>query len=183
MGKTIKRGQLVAGRLELSKNTGISEQSIRTSLVKLKSTSEITIKTTNKYSVISINNYDEYQQSTNKLTNNQPTTNQQLTTNEEYKKDNKEKKDIYSEFINYFNKATNKKYGLNKNNIPNFTFWSKTYSQNQMRIAIKLALIDDWWKDKLTPERLLRQRNANGVCDNIGDLLNKYEGKYELNQT
>ncbi|MDL2324037.1 DnaD domain protein [Ruminococcaceae bacterium OttesenSCG-928-A16] len=89
-GETIKRGQRVVGRDKLAKEIGLTVQQLRTSLNRLKSTSEITIKTTTKYSVITINNYDTYQadnQRTNQqLTNNQPTTNQQLTTNEESNK-------------------------------------------------------------------------------------------------
>ena len=87
-GQTIKRGQLITGRKSLSDKTGLSEQNIRTCLDKLKSTNEITIKTTNKNSVITVLNYDLYQnketsnqQNNQQLTNNQPTTNQQLTTN------------------------------------------------------------------------------------------------------
>jgi hypothetical protein len=94
-GKIIKRGQMIAGRDKLSQNTGLTEQEIRTCLKKLKSTNEITIKSTNKYSVITICKYDIYQskdkKSTSKTTNNapneQPTSNQQLTTN---KNDNNE---------------------------------------------------------------------------------------------
>lgn len=105
-GITIKRGQLVTGRKALSEITGISEQSIRTCLERLKSTNEITIKTTNKYSIITICEFDNYQdteelnnQPTNQLanqqlTNNQPTTNQQLTTTKEYKEDKNNKKKI-----------------------------------------------------------------------------------------
>ena len=83
---TIQEGQLITGRKELSKQTGISEQSIRTGLTILKSTSTITIKSTSKFSLISILNWHTYQgkstnTSTNKLTNEQPATNQQLTTN------------------------------------------------------------------------------------------------------
>ena len=69
----------------------------------LKSTNEITIKSTNRFSIVTIVNWEKYQinkkQSTNKLTNNltnnQPTTNQQLTTEKEYK--NKELKNIKEE--------------------------------------------------------------------------------------
>lgn len=93
------------------------------------------------------------------------------------------KDNIYVDFIEYFNQCTKKRFKPNKNNVTNFDYWSKQYTQEQMKVAIKLAMLDDWWKDKLTPERLLRQRNANGACDNIGDLLNKYEGKYELHNT
>jgi len=96
-GLTIERGQLVTGRKTLAKETGMSEQNIRTCLVKLKSTGEITNKPTNKYTIITLCNYDTYQnliidnnQQTNQLpnqqlTNNQPTTNQQLTTNKNVK--------------------------------------------------------------------------------------------------
>ena len=51
-GKLIKRGQLITGRKQLAAETGIPEQSIRTALDHLKSTREITIKSTNKYSII-----------------------------------------------------------------------------------------------------------------------------------
>lgn len=96
-GITIGRGEVVVGRKQLAKETGLTEQQIRTALVKLENTAEITIKTTNKYSVITICNYAKYQdiemveqpaeQPTNnqQITNNQPTNNQQITTNEELK--------------------------------------------------------------------------------------------------
>lgn len=82
---TVLPGQIITGRKSLSEDTGITQQSIRTSLKILKSTSTITIKTFTKFSVITINKWDEYQSSTSKLTNKQPTTNQQLTTTKEYK--------------------------------------------------------------------------------------------------
>jgi hypothetical protein len=92
-GEIIKRGQLATGLHTLHKNTGISIQSLRTCLDRLKSTNEITIKSTNRFSIITIIKYEEYQpsqekstnKSTNKLTNNQQTTNKQLTTTKEVK--------------------------------------------------------------------------------------------------
>lgn len=76
-------GQVATTVREIKEKTGINEQPIRTSLKKLISTNEITIKTTNKYSVITLLNYAEYQgtnnQFNNPLTNNQQTTNKQLT--------------------------------------------------------------------------------------------------------
>jgi hypothetical protein len=100
-GQKVKRGQLITGRTKISAVTGISEQSIRTCLHKLESTNEITIKSTNKNSIITLLNYDLYQsednnenitnqQTTSKITNNQLTTNQQLTTNNN---DNNKKND------------------------------------------------------------------------------------------
>lgn len=101
-GIIVKRGQTFVGRHELSRILGISEQGIRTSIKKLKSTNEITTETTNKGTLITIVNFDKYQYSseevTNEITNNsttnQPTSNQQVTINQpQYKKD-KNKKEI-----------------------------------------------------------------------------------------
>ena len=82
-GMDVPRGSLVCGRKKLSKSLGLSEQEIRTSLEHLKSTNEITIKSTNRFSIITIANWEKYQglreestnKSTNNLTNNQPTSN------------------------------------------------------------------------------------------------------------
>jgi len=85
-GRVIKRGQLVTGRNSLSKETGISEQSIRTCLKLLKSTSEITIKTTSRFSLITVCNYETYQcddregsQVSNQVSNQQLTSDQPAT--------------------------------------------------------------------------------------------------------
>ena len=99
----IPKGSLVIGRKSLAETLGITEQNVRTALNHLKSTNEITIKSTNRFSIVTIVNWEKFQvnkkQSTNKvtdnLTNNQPTTNQRLTTEKEYK--NKELKNIKEE--------------------------------------------------------------------------------------
>lgn len=82
MGKVIKRGQLVTGRVALSEELGISEKSIRTCLSRLVDTGEISIKTTNKYSVITICKYEEYQLCEN---DERPANGQQAATTIEYK--------------------------------------------------------------------------------------------------
>ena len=96
-GIMIPRGSLVTGRKELAKNTGLSEQQVRTSLNRLISTNEITISSTNKFSIVTICKYDDYQMvenginqednqdSNQRATSNQPTINQQITTIAEYK--------------------------------------------------------------------------------------------------
>ena len=62
-GIEVLRGQLITGRHSLSEQTGISERSCRTCLIRLKTTREITIRTTNTYSLITVLNYDIYQDS------------------------------------------------------------------------------------------------------------------------
>ena len=100
-GIEIKRGQLLTGRKTLHEKTGISEQTIRTCLKKLEKTKELTINSTNQFSIITVCNYESYQeneyttnqQTNQQLTSDQPATNQQLTTNKKNKKEDNKKND------------------------------------------------------------------------------------------
>jgi len=81
-GHSINRGQLITGRLQLAEELGLSERNIRTALKHLETTSEITIKPTNKFSLITLINYDFYQgngiecdQQTDQQADSQPTNN------------------------------------------------------------------------------------------------------------
>jgi hypothetical protein len=88
-GITVEAGQAITSSDSLAHQTGLTRQNIRTSLTRLKSTNEITITSTNKYTLITITNWASYQMDSNELTSsstststtNQPATNQQLTTN------------------------------------------------------------------------------------------------------
>lgn len=106
-GINVKRGQLITSAGNLSKITRLSLQSIRTCITKLKSTGELTSKTTSHCTILTICNYEYYQDSeiiinkqTNKQTNKRPTNHQQAinkpsTTTKEVKKiRNKEGKEI-----------------------------------------------------------------------------------------
>ena len=59
-GIAIKRGQLITGRSSLSNETGISPQSIRTCLSKLKKSGYIEIETTHHFTLVTINDYENY---------------------------------------------------------------------------------------------------------------------------
>lgn len=92
-GMTIKRGQFVTTQEGLANVLGTTRQPIRRALTNLQTTNEITIKTTAKYTIITVVNYDKYQatnqvanqQKTNKQPTDQPTTNQQPTKTKELK--------------------------------------------------------------------------------------------------
>lgn len=91
-GCTIQRGQRVTSVAQLSQELNISVRSIRTALNHLKSTNEVTIETTSKHSIITINNYNLYQTATNTLTNDRQTTDKQVTNDRQQYKKNKESK-------------------------------------------------------------------------------------------
>lgn len=75
-GKVVQRGQVVIGREKLSEDLKLSVRQIRTALAKLESTGEITKKSTNKYTIVSICKWDNYQVLTN---SDRPTNDQQMT--------------------------------------------------------------------------------------------------------
>ena len=61
MGKTIRRGQAVTSYAHLARDLGFTVQQIRTAMNKLKSTGEITTQSTNKYTIVTIEKWSEYQ--------------------------------------------------------------------------------------------------------------------------
>ena len=67
-GIEVKRGSFITSLQTLSTETGLSVMQVRTALAKLEKTEEITSKTTSKYRIISVKNYDLYQQN-NKQSN------------------------------------------------------------------------------------------------------------------
>ena len=85
-GVTIKRGSFITSYEKLANVCGLSVHRTRTALDKLKA-SELAIKTTNKYTVISINNYSEYNDSGKQMANKWQTNGKQMATTKEYKKD------------------------------------------------------------------------------------------------
>lgn len=102
-GVMVRRGQVKTGRKRLAQETNMSEQQIRNQLNNLQKTNEITIKTTNKYSLITILKYEEYQgrhqNATNKTTNKNS---QKQPTNQPtyiYKEEVKEDKNIRNIYI------------------------------------------------------------------------------------
>lgn len=90
-GITVQAGQCVTGRHSLAKETGLTEQQIRTALNKLKSTGEVTSKIFSKFSLITITSWNEYQQD-NQHSNQQSTSNQPASNHKQECKEGKKGK-------------------------------------------------------------------------------------------
>lgn len=86
-GIELKAGSVVTSRDILAIETGLSVRQVRTSLDKLKSTSEVTIKTSSKGTIIQLVNYEKYQLTTSEATNERPANDQRTTTNKNVKKE------------------------------------------------------------------------------------------------
>jgi DNA-binding FadR family transcriptional regulator len=68
-GIDVKPGQIVSTMNELSEKTMLSRQQLRTVMQRLLATGEITIQSTNRFSIITIENWALYQSDNNFPTN------------------------------------------------------------------------------------------------------------------
>lgn len=102
MGRNLKAGQFVTSRKHLAEDLGFTEMQIRTALKKLESTEEITIETTNRFTIITVMNWENYQSDNDtnnqvfnqQITNKQPTDNQQITNKQPHRKNVKNDKNV-----------------------------------------------------------------------------------------
>ena len=107
-GILIKKGSFITSYEKLSIELGLTIRQIRTAIDKLKTTSEITYQSTNQYSIISINNWNKFQED-NKQIDNQTTIKRQtndkrMTTTNKDNKDNKDNnKEKEKEILKNFN--------------------------------------------------------------------------------
>ena len=60
-GVQIRRGQAIVGRQKLSAETGISEMKIRTCMARLQESGEIEVISSNRFTIVTVCNYDVYQ--------------------------------------------------------------------------------------------------------------------------
>lgn len=105
-GELVQPGQFITSMSNMASDIGISRQNLKTAINHLKSTHTLTTKSTNKWTLVTIEKWAEYQSAgekvtngitnglTNELTSNQLSTNQQPTTIKEYKEYKENKKDI-----------------------------------------------------------------------------------------
>ena len=83
-GKVIhlKPGQIATGRKKIAQCTDLSENKVYRALTVLKSLGNIEIKATNKYSIITVSNWDKYQDENGKRTSSEQQTNSKTATEE-----------------------------------------------------------------------------------------------------
>lgn len=91
---TLKRGQLLTGRKALSTTSGISENIVRSILNQFEINQQITIQKTNRYSIITVLNYDIYQGDNQPNTNQSPTEHQPATSQPPHIKEVKQLKEV-----------------------------------------------------------------------------------------
>ena len=174
-------GQFVYGRKKAAKETGLSEQTIRTTINKLKKLQKLTIKPTNKFSIITINNWDSYQGTQNEtnqqnnqvVTSNQPASNhKQECKNEKNVKNVKPKdKKLFGENSDEFRLGEYLYARILENNPnhlkPDFQLWAIHFDymiRIDKRTAREIAEVilwaqnDDFWKSNILSPKKLREK-------------------------
>ena len=140
-GIELKVGSVITSRDILAIEIGLSVQQVRTSLDKLKSTNEITIKTSSQGTIIQVVNYQKYQVATSETTKEQPKNNQQVTTNKNEKKEKNEKEVILDSWIEY-RKAAKK--SLTQQSIKSILTKMNDYTNEQCKYVINKSIEQGW---------------------------------------
>jgi len=157
-------GDFVFGRKAAAKELRISEQTIRTLLNFLKTSRNLTTKTTNKFSIISIINWSTYQEDENQINQqtNQPLTNNQPATN--HKQTLKELKALKENTISDFSLPEN----IKPETWNAYLEMRKTIKKPATKHAQKL-IIQKLLKMKSDPNLILNQ-SIEGSWQNIYEL-------------
>lgn len=103
-GIEVKRGQKVTSIGHLAEETGLTIRQVRTALQKLEKTKNVTSKATNKFTLVTIENYGLYQSYNDFVTSN--VTNERQTNDNNIKNIKNKKNNIYE-----FQKNQNEDFG------------------------------------------------------------------------
>jgi predicted transcriptional regulator len=198
---TLKKGQLITGRKKLSKETGIAESKIYRTMKMLESEQQIEQQTYNKYTIVTITNYNNYHE--NEQQNEQQTNSKR--TADEHKQELKRIKEELKRIKEELEKEKAKKKGTTKklvrDNPPTFEEWTeyckekgysgianKTYeyyqnmnwedSQGNPLKNWKSKLLANWFKaDNKDKQSDLFTQTCHICGKPIKDFKSKLEGK------
>ena len=169
----IARGSFVSGLRTLSRESGLSLQSVRTGCVTLKSTHMLTIKTTSKWSLITILNYEKYQEVTHLLTNKQHTTNTHTNNKQQENNDNNEKKEESTHVYKKLEYLTN---------IPleDVSLLIKGTGADEEKLRSKGEDLYNWVKSKGKPQKDYKAFLRNAIKKDFPSLTTSQTSRYKL---
>lgn len=170
---SLQPGQFVFGRRKAAIELDMPESSVRDYMKLLESMGNITIRSTNKYSVVTVCQWDIYQSqdgnSDSKLPTDQPTDGQHLDT---IKKDKKGKEKIFSpqayDLLSYWNEQNIVVHQETDNTLRQIEKGLRKFSIDEIKTAIDryVTIYRDpnyYYKHKWTLPKFLTQKN--GVPD------------------
>lgn len=152
-GKVIKRGQILTTTPKIMEALRLTEQQTRTCIGRLKSTGEITCKSTNKYTIITICNYDRYQDDNfasngqNNGQTNTPATDKQRTNN-----------GLYNDILNVSKQINN----INNNNISVCVNNAHTREDKERDLIFQIFFFKNYINPAAEVERFYNNYEAQG---------------------
>lgn len=171
----LQRGQFVFGRKSYSEKTGVSENKIRRFLSLLISDQMIHQQTTNKFSLITITNYDKYQNNDQQATSKIPTNHQPATTPKELKNYKKERiEEIFEHWKVQMGKTTARLTDGRKQKIR--ARLDEGYSVDQIKQAITNCSKSAWHMGKNNNNR--KYNEIDLICRN-GEKLESFRDMQE----
>ena len=201
-GYEVPRGSVVTGLHSLSESLGISIKSVRTALNHLKSTGEVTIKTTNRFSIVSIANWEKFQgnieegasQTASQVAHKGQTSGTQRATYKEYKeikniRREEERESLNPEEVqNLFNKICiffKPCMTIGKSSLPKIRTLRQQYTLDEIREVFERANKSEFLKGKndrswkatfdwiITPENF--EKIMDGNYDNSESQKSTYQ--------
>lgn len=168
----IKEGQLLTGRKELAKETGIPETNIERILDLFENGQQIEQQKTTKYRVITIINYKKYRDMDTKTDNKRTTSGQQADTNKNIKNDKNEKNSDWFEILwDLYPRKLGKKQAIKhlsssiktekdfedcKNAIENYKYELKKNNTEEKYIKHGSTFFNNW-QDYIPKEKIYRR--------------------------
>lgn len=164
-GIKIDPGELITSIASLAAKTRLSQRSIRTSLDKLQTTGELTIKTTNKYTLVTVRKWQDFQGET---TSKSPTevTRETTTTKEVKKERNKDIKTYGQNFDQFWEQYPKK---MSKEQARKT--WNKLSLEHDLDLILegleRAKKYDSRFRDKQYTPHASTWLNARGWEDNF----------------
>lgn len=182
---TLKPGQLITGRKSIALALHIDESKVERILKSLKSEQQIEQQTSSKNRLISITNWEFYQQSEQQneqqVNNKRTTSEQQVNTNKNIKNDKNERKDICQNILDLFNRiccSFGRVKNITKSRAEIIDNSLKTYSLNDFKKVFEKAEQSDFLKGN-------NNRNWSASFDWLikeDNMAKVLEGKYDGKQ-
>lgn len=160
---TVKRGQWVTSQKRIAEQLNLSLKNVRTALDHLKATGEVAVKTTSKYSIITVFNYNQYQKVAHDSAVNRQSAGTQSAVNRQQYKKGKERKRREERDIPSFSEV--KQFVRTENlNVDAKKFFDY-YEKRKWQIADKP--IDDWKSLLKTWSKKEHKTYASGAYDGV----------------
>ena len=145
-----KRGQFITGIKKLSRETGISKSKVERVLKVFESENQIKRQRTNKFSLITVINYDKFQdfekQNEKQVRSKREASEKQVRTTKQRNKDNKDNKTHMSRLLDFFNETCGTSLRLTESKKRQIGARLQTFSEDEIKQAIKKRTGIPWYK-------------------------------------